>query len=65
MKLFSLLKGIKCRVYGSMLFEIEGLFHYDKDVKKNGLFFCLSGEKSDGKSFVLSAINNGAVAIVT
>ena len=65
MKLYSLLKNIKCRVYGSMLVDISGLYHNDKEVKNGGLFFCLSGEKFNGHDFVKNAVNNGAVAIVT
>ena len=65
MKLYSLLKNINCRVFGSTILDITGLYHIDTEVKKNGLFFCLRGTRVDGKDFVLSAIKNGAVAIVT
>lgn len=64
-KLFNLLKGVKCRVLGSLLVDIGGLYHNDKDVKENGLFFCLNGLKNNGIKFVNSAINNGAVVIVS
>ena len=64
-KLFKLLKGVKCRVLGSLLVEIDGLFHNDKEVKENGLFFCLNGLKNSGADYVNSAISNGAVAIVS
>jgi len=65
MKLYKLLKGIKCRVLGSQLLEIEGLYHNDKSVKKNGLYFCLNGLNYCGNDFIYSAINNGAVCVVT
>ena len=65
MKLFALLKGINCRVFGNTILDISGLYHRDIDVKEEGLFFCLRGTKVDGKDYVESAINNGAVAIVT
>ena len=64
MKLFKLLKGIRCRVLGSMILDIGGLYHNDKDVKENGLFFCLNGLNFNGSDFVESAIKNGAIAIV-
>lgn len=65
MKLYSLLKSINCRVFGTTVLDITGLYHSDTSVKENGLFFCLRGTRADGKDFVLSAIKNGAVAIVT
>ncbi|MBQ8425936.1 MAG: UDP-N-acetylmuramoyl-L-alanyl-D-glutamate--2,6-diaminopimelate ligase [Clostridia bacterium] len=65
MKLFSLLKDIKCRVFGNLNLNISGLFHKDTEVKENGLFFCVRGIRVDGNSFIQGAINNGAVAIVT
>lgn len=65
MKLYSLIKNLNCRVLGNTVIEISGLYHMDTSVKENGLFFCLRGTRVDGTNFVLSAINNGAVAVVT
>lgn len=65
MKLYALLKNINCRVFGSTILDISGLYHKDIDVKENGLFFCLRGTRVDGKNYVNSAVKNGAVAIVT
>lgn len=65
MKLFKLIKSYKCRVLGNLNLEISGLYHRDTEVKENGLFFCLRGTKVDGTAYIKSAINNGAVAIVT
>lgn len=65
MKLFSLLKNINCRVLGNMVVDIKGLYHKDTEVKEGGLFFSLRGTRVDGSNYVLSAIKNGAVAIVT
>lgn len=65
MKLFKLLKNCKCRVLGNMDIEISGLYHKDTEVKDGGLFFCLRGLRIDGTLYIKSAINNGAVAIVT
>ena len=47
-----------------MVVEINGLYHKDTEVKDGGLFFCLRGTRVDGNEFVLSAVKNGAVAIV-
>ena len=65
MKLFRLLKNYKCRLVGNMSVEIAGLYHKDTEVQNGGLFFCLRGTNVDGTDYVKSAINNGAVAIVT
>ncbi|MBQ8451338.1 MAG: UDP-N-acetylmuramoyl-L-alanyl-D-glutamate--2,6-diaminopimelate ligase [Clostridia bacterium] len=64
MKLYKLLKDINCRTIGNLSIDITGLYHKDTEVKEGGLFFCLRGTRVDGMSFVLSAIKNGAVAIV-
>lgn len=65
MRLFKILKNYKCRVLGNINIEITGLYHRDTEVKENGLFFCLRGTRIDGTNYIKSAINNGAVAIVT
>lgn len=64
MELKKLIKNIRCKVIGSKLIEIKELYHNDKEVKFGGLYFCLQGEKFDGKNYVSGAIKNGAVAIV-
>ncbi len=65
MKLYTILKNINCRVFGNTVLEIKGLYHKDSEVKEGGLFFCLRGTRVDGKEFVMGAIKNGAVAIVS
>lgn len=65
MKLYFLLKNLNARVLGSTGLEICGLYHKDTEVKEGGLFFCLRGTRVDGRNYVLGAIKNGAVAIVT
>ena len=64
MRLYSLVKNLNCRVFGSSSVNITGLYHKDIEVKDGGLFFCLRGTKVDGVDFVKSAIKNGAVAVV-
>ena len=65
MKLFKLLKGVKCRVLGSMLVDVDGLACNDKDVKKSYVYFCISGTKTNGCSFIDSSLRAGAVVIVS
>ena len=65
MKLYSLLKNIKCRVVGNLNLEIKSLTHKDSDATKDSLFFCLNGSKSNGENYAKNAITRGAVAIVT
>lgn len=64
MKLFTLLKNIKCRTFGSLNLEISGLYHSDELVRKGGLFFCLNGENYRGADFAKVAVEKGAVAVV-
>ncbi len=45
--------------------EIEELFIFSGKKVRNGLFFALSGESSDGENFIDEAVKNGAVAVVT
>lgn len=65
MKLCAILKDIKCRVFGSTLVDITGLYHNDALVKNGGLFFCISGKTYNGEDYVASAVRNGAVAVVS
>ncbi len=65
MKLFSLLKNTNARILGNVNLDIKGLCHKDTEVKDGYIFFSLRGTRVDGNNYVLSAIKNGAVAIVT
>ena len=53
MKLFYLIKGLKCRVVGNLNIDIKSLCHKDSDATKNSLFFCLSGKTHSGKTYTL------------
>jgi len=64
MKLFSLLKNLNCRTLGNLNIEISGLYHHDKNVQANGLFFCINGTNDNGEKYISLAIKNGAVAVV-
>ncbi len=44
--------------------EITSLAFDSRQIGEECLFFCLSGDKYDGHDFALSAIKNGAVALV-
>lgn len=65
MRLYSLIKNIKCRVVGSALLEVRGLYHKHHEVQEGGLFFCIEGQNSNGLEYALKAIQLGAVAIVS
>lgn len=65
MKLYSLLKNVGHRLFGSSLVDIVGLYHNSKSVEKGGLFFCINGKNFSGKDFANEAVKNGAVAVVT
>ena len=45
--------------------EIEDIFYDSRLVKANSLFVCLIGKNLDGHVFAQSAINSGALAIIT
>lgn len=45
--------------------EIEYLCENSKKICKNSLFFALNGTNTNGENYILEAIKNGAVAIVT
>lgn len=64
MKLYSLLKNVGHRMFGSSLIDIAGLYHNSKSVEKGGLFFCINGKNFSGEDYAKEAVNNGAIAIV-
>lgn len=64
MKLSSLLMGVKTQdVYEER--DIERVTDKDSENLKNGLFVCVNGNRVDGHSLAKSAIDKGAVAILT
>ena len=46
-------------------FFFSGISYDSKRIKKNYIFFAISGNSTDGNNYILSAINNGAKIIVT
>lgn len=65
MKLTELLKDVECTVQGNADIEIEGIYNDSRSVKPGGLFFCISGFKTDGHKYAPMAVVNGAVCIVS
>ena len=66
MQLKALVSNLKpIRVEGSLDREIAGIAYDSRRVKKEFLFVALRGERADGESFAQSAIEQGAVAIVS
>jgi UDP-N-acetylmuramoyl-L-alanyl-D-glutamate--2,6-diaminopimelate ligase len=44
--------------------DISGIFYDSRKVVRNSVFAAIKGHNSDGHSFIMSAINNGATAII-
>src|ERR1700694_1370421 len=65
MQLKTLLASIPVReVIGPLDRAVESVAYDSRRVQRNGLFFALPGEKSDGHHFVDQAIEKGASVIV-
>ena len=45
--------------------EVTGISYNSKTTKKGDIFFCLTGEYTDGHEYAQNAIENGAVALLT
>ncbi len=66
MKLNEILKNIEVvKITGPENAEIEKLCLDSRDVLPNSLFFAVSGTKVDGHNFIESALEKGAIAIVS
>ena len=66
MKLKDLIKNIDFKYH--KIYEdvfIENISSDSRKIKKSGLFIAIKGEVYDGNNFILDAINNGAVVIVS
>ena len=65
MRLLDICKGAKtdCPKHLEML-EIEGITSRSYEIKKNYLFVCLSGTKTDGHLFIDEAFRRGASAVI-
>ena len=66
MKLSELLKELDTvYVKGSAEKEVSSIEYDSRKVKEGSVFVCIEGFKADGHAFIPSAIENGAVVIVT
>jgi UDP-N-acetylmuramoyl-L-alanyl-D-glutamate--2,6-diaminopimelate ligase len=66
MKLGELLRGVPTLEAGAdAAAEITSLAYDSRRVERGTLFFAIQGEKADGHNFVASALERGAVAIVS
>ncbi len=52
-------------IYGSSSLPIQGMHTDSRKIKKNNLFFALSGTERDGNKFITAAVQNGAVAVAS
>ncbi len=65
MKLEEMLKGVDViSIIGEPDTDIKGIAYDSRDIKKEDLFFCISGYKTDGHKFAYDAFNNGAAAFI-
>ncbi len=44
--------------------DIKGVSYDSRQIKPGYIFVCIVGEKNDGHSFIVQALNNGAAAII-
>ena len=64
MKLSTLLKDVETlNVYEDV--EVERVTDNDKDNLENALYVCIDGNRVDGHTLAKSAIESGAVAVLT
>jgi UDP-N-acetylmuramoyl-L-alanyl-D-glutamate--2,6-diaminopimelate ligase len=64
-KLNELLKNVEAlRVEGKVDLEIVGLAFDSRKVQKGFLFFALKGTHADGHNFIITAIQQGAAAVI-
>ena len=57
------IEGIKAK--GSLDIKISNLDSDSRKIKENGLFVAIKGFDVDGNDYIKSAIENGAVAVMT
>lgn len=65
MKLTNVLKNLNYKtLQGNLEIEITNISSDSRKIKEKGLFFAISGFSANGTSFIPSAIENGAIAII-
>lgn len=64
MRLSELCKVIGAKPCGDLSLEINQITNNSKEVKKNSLFICIPGLKTDGHNYAQEAIEKGAVALI-
>jgi len=64
MKISRLANGVKCKITGVDC-EVSSLAANDFECRSGSIFFNAKGNNSDGMKYILNAVKNGAVAIVS
>ena len=60
-----IIEGIKIqKIVGDINITIDNISNNSNHIKTNGLFIAKKGNRVDGHTFINSAINNGAIAVV-
>lgn len=65
MKIVDLLSGYRCTVFGETSSEVNAITYDSRSVTKGTIFAAVQGFETDGHRFIESAIDKGAVAIVS
>ena len=65
MKLSKLITNLDIKeINGDLNFNIKGIYHNSREIKRDYLFICIKGFAFDGHNFIDEAIDRGAVALV-
>lgn len=65
MRLSTLIEAVDAvRVYGDTDRKIKGIAYDSRSVENDFVFFCVRGGRFDGRGFIRSAIESGAVAVI-
>src|SRR5665648_534612 len=65
MKLSKLITNLDIKeINGNLNFNIKGIYHNSREIKRDYLFICIKGFAFDGHNFIDEAIDRGAVALV-
>ena len=65
MKVTKLFENTDAKIFGNKNAEISHISNDSRDIKKNSVFFAISGANTDGNIYINQALKNGASAIVS
>ncbi len=65
MKVTKLFENTDAKIFGNKNAEAAHISNNSKDIKKNSIFFAISGANTDGNVYIKQAIKNGANIVVS